>query len=404
MVRAHKSYFLVQRTLASGKIMWYYRLSSDPQRSLHSTGILVTLDSQKDAERYVEQITGAGDTPTFSDFATGFFLPNSRFILRNQMKNRAMRPANARQRQSHLNKWLMPRFGDLPLDQVRGVDFEDWWITLPVSNQTKNHILYTMRIILDDAEMRELIDRNPIRHIQRMKDDHRPRDVLTPEEINRLFPSDWGAFESVWVIPRYGIMCALAVSGGLRSGEIRALRWHSILWDKQAVLIERAVKAEGDEGPPKTNSSYRGVLLPARTMDMLRWWHDHHTQTAADDLVFPRREARTLLCAFRRALNNAGISVEERKIDVHALRHTYNTLMAQHVEQKTLMAFTGHQSLPMFQRYDHRNIEQRLSLHEQARQQIELFWPKEAGLASGCHQEGGPELMPQTNQRKESNR
>ena len=64
------------------------------------------------------------------------------------------------------------------------MDFEDWWIALPVSNQTKNHILYTMRIILDDAEMQELIDRNPIRHIQRMKDNHRPRDVLTPEKSN----------------------------------------------------------------------------------------------------------------------------------------------------------------------------------------------------------------------------
>jgi hypothetical protein len=70
-----------------------------------------------------------------------------------------------------------------------------------------------MRIILDAAEIRELIDQNPIRHIQRMKDNHRPRGVLTPEEINMLFPSDWEVFEKVWVIPRYGIMCALAVSG-----------------------------------------------------------------------------------------------------------------------------------------------------------------------------------------------
>ena len=374
MARVRKTYVLVQRTLASSKKVWYYRLASDPRGSLRSTGILVTPNNRRDAERHVEQITGSAGITTFAAFAKGFFKLDSRFMIRNQMKNRAMRPANARQRQCHLDKWLIPRFGRLPLNQIRGVDFEDWWITLPLSNQTKNHILYTLRIILDDAETRELIDRNPIRHIQRMKDNHWPRDVLTQEEINKLFPIDWNTFKRIWVIPRYGVMCALAVSGGLRSGEIRALRWSSILWDKQAILIERAVKAEGNEGPPKTKSSYRGVILPARTLDMLHWWRNHHTQTAPEDLVFPRWEARTLLWAFRRALKNAGISTEGRKIDVHALRHTYNTLMANYLEQKTLMAFTGHQSLPMFQRYDHRNIEDRLSHHEEARQQIELFW------------------------------
>ena len=125
MARVRKPYVLVRRTLPSNKIVWYYRLASDPQGSLRSTGILATQNNRQDAELYVEQIIGTAGITTFAAFAKGFFKLDSRFMIRNQMKNRAMRPANARQRQCHLDKWLIPRFGHLPLNQIRGVDFED---------------------------------------------------------------------------------------------------------------------------------------------------------------------------------------------------------------------------------------------------------------------------------------
>ena len=75
MSRVRKPYVLVRRTLASGKIMWYYRLASDPQGSLRSTGILVTQNNRRDAERYVEQIIGSVGITTFATFAKGFFHP-----------------------------------------------------------------------------------------------------------------------------------------------------------------------------------------------------------------------------------------------------------------------------------------------------------------------------------------
>lgn len=87
MARVRKPFVLVRRTLSSGKIVWYYRLGSDPQGSLRSTGILATSNNRRDADRYVEQITGSAGITTFAAFAEGFFKLDSRFMIRNQMKN-----------------------------------------------------------------------------------------------------------------------------------------------------------------------------------------------------------------------------------------------------------------------------------------------------------------------------
>jgi integrase len=59
------------------------------------------------------------------------------------------------------------------------------------------------------------------------------------------------------------------VSSGIRSGELRGLTWQNVLWDKSAILIVQAVKADGSIGLPKTHE-VRGIIIPGRAIDLLR--------------------------------------------------------------------------------------------------------------------------------------
>ena len=63
------------------------------------------------------------------------------------------------------------------------MDIECWLIGLNLSNQTKNHILYSFRIVLKDAELAGKIPANPLEKIEPMGKDAQRRDVFSIEEL-----------------------------------------------------------------------------------------------------------------------------------------------------------------------------------------------------------------------------
>ena len=102
----------------------------------------------------------------------------------------------------------------------------------------------------------------------------------------------------------YGVMLAIVVSGGQRSGELRALRWKHVSWENNGIAVVKAIKYKNEEGRPKQNS-VRAVLLPQRTMDLLRWRMSQTTKIDPDDDIFPQRNGRNILLQFKAAMDRA---------------------------------------------------------------------------------------------------
>jgi len=252
------------------------------------------------------------------------------------------------------------------------VEFESWLYGLRLSNQTKCHILHTASLIFKEAVRLSRIQTNPLAGIEAPSPSNRVRDYLRKEELEKLFPKDMTEFTRIWWIPRYGVMFALAASGGLRSGELRALRWKHVAWERSGLAVIRAVKHSGEEGIPKGGKG-RGILLPERMIELLRWWEGQSPGTGPDDLVFPGRAGRTLIWALRKGMKRAGIDYSNRYLDVHSLRHTYNTHMRDLIEDEMLMAFTGHKSLRMVENYDHKEIVGRMDRLAYLQGQINKF-------------------------------
>ena len=131
---------------------------------------------------------------------------------------------------------------------------EKWLIGLTrengktLANQTKDHILYTLRIILTEAQSERLIPRNPLAEGQPPAKNHRTRDALTMDELLKLFPKDRTKLLEVWKTAEYATLFLTMASTGIRSGEARALAWRHVLpggW----LFVERAVKMGGKIGP-----------------------------------------------------------------------------------------------------------------------------------------------------------
>lgn len=374
-----------------GKV-WYYRLAGEI--TFHSTGQTAESKAHNHAMAAVQQ-PPTPDSITLRDYASSFFVwDRCAWIQRQHEKGHSFSRATASARRAHLNNHIFPRLGTTLLHELNAVDIETWLSSLPYSNQTRMHILNTMRIVLREAKREGLLQVNPLAEVETFAIHHTRRGTLSPEELDRLFPVDRDKFREIWPIVYHGVMYALMASSGARSGEIRALPWRAILWKSRGILILRAVNSDGIIGLPKGStrsqeiSRQRAIVIPRRTVDLLAWWRTMTRFPEDNDLVFPGADGhplspRTLAISLHPGLRRAKIAIAGRVLVTHSLRHTYNTrmrelltgeLFQEFTGQSLLRAFTGHHSQKMTDWYDNPEWTERLQAYTKASKQIEQFW------------------------------
>lgn len=120
-----------------------------------------------------------------------------------------------------------------------------------------------------------------------------------------------------------------ATMGGLRQGELIALRWCDVDWKAKVIRVRRNY-TRGRFGTPKSRRSSRAVPMPDRIARALNVLHKGSSYTADADLVFCHPDtgnpydSSKMRKRFKEALKEAGI----RPIRFHDLRHTFGTRMA----------------------------------------------------------------------------
>jgi integrase len=140
----------------------------------------------------------------------------------------------------------------------------------------------------------------------------------------------------------------IAVLGGLRVGELLALRWGRVDLAQGSLRVEETCYL-GRFGTPKTRSSRRTVALAPIVVSAIVSHRSRCLDTSSDALVFGTRDGlprkvdqiRDLL---KQACKRAGI----RETDFHTLRHTHSTLLhATGTPLKVVQAQLGHSSMAM---------------------------------------------------------
>ena len=360
-MRHREKYRLLERKTKAGKIVYHVRYYDA------ATGKRITVSSGEEtktrARDYAETIIAGGSvrSPTLEDYTADFFKWDvCPWIKRQQAKGRSFGEYQAQVRRAHLDNHIVPQFGKKRLAELTRPMIENWLISLELANQTKNHILYTLRIILREAKAAKLIADNPLQETEPLGKNPRKRDALTMDELRLLFPTHEEKLLSIWRELEYAALFLTVATTGIRSGEVRALLWQHVLpggW----LHVERAVKMNGSIGTTKTGDQ-RVIALPARTVEILEQWRQKTLYKLDDDFVFPGRDGdkplnvETLTHFFPGALKRAEIPVNGRNLVVHSLRHTYNTIMRAVLPEGVLRQFTGHRTPEMTGLYDHPTI------------------------------------------------
>jgi len=115
--------------------------------------------------------------------------------------------------QGYLNKWVVPRWGDYLLPNIKAVEVELWLNHLERAAGTRCKIRNLMSVLFNHARRYDLYDRNPIQWVRQSAKRRSAPDVLTSDEVRQLL----AALE-----PRERIM--VLVGCGHRTEAKRAVR------------------------------------------------------------------------------------------------------------------------------------------------------------------------------------
>lgn len=286
----------------SGSKVWYFYYYDGDIRKSRTTGTTKKYEAVQFALAFVKR--NNRDDITFSEFAGDFFDPERcSWLKRQEARGNPMSKPMQRMRRAHMVNYLLPAFGTMRLSKITAVDIEKAIFPLDLAAGTKRHIMNTLRTVLREAERAGYIPFNPVLKVDPIRKDGKAPDAFTQDELRRLFPTDDTALLKVWGNRKYATAFLVLATTGMRSGELRALKWHHIHWN-QGIVIDQAVKADDTIGLTKTGRP-RVVPLLRRAEVNLQALLSKTRYGGEDSFVFPSMygdhplKKRTLLMALR---------------------------------------------------------------------------------------------------------
>jgi integrase len=207
--------------------------------------------------------------------------------------------------------------------------------------------------MLGEAVKRKLLEVNPCNEIELLPENKKEIEILTPEEVKRIFPPDWN---SIWKNEIIYMTNKLAACTGMRIGELLGLRGEFLFDGYLSVCGQFSEK----DGYVDTKSHKPRVIpLPAIIENDLR----RMKEINGDGYLFSEDGGKTPISRKRvtlglsNALSKIGIgeaAQKERHLVMHGWRHFFNTtLLMANVTDNKVMALTGHSSQQMKKRYTH---------------------------------------------------
>lgn len=293
----------------------------------------------------------------------------------------------------YLANYVIPdRISTVQLGNLKRGDIEDFRGRLVTKLQdhrpTVNRVLKLLKLLLARAHRREDIDRDPAYGVDFIAEAAQVRRAFTDIELAKLFPDavPWesGNF-SPWSNLKSYTAGLLAATTGMRRGEIAALRWNSIILDRDPphVVVREAVKDHTRTDVPKSGKPRPTPIFSTwlfgddravQALSQLREQSinigetlDHSRQPLLDGFVFQKKNgdryrvqwfSNELLDAMTTAKIDRGSDNGTLDLSLHSFRHTIEGRLAAHgLSDSLIRAYIGHSDAKMQEHYTHHDLD-----------------------------------------------
>jgi integrase len=342
-----------------GKSSWEIKfdLGRDPLTGKRITKYKSIRGTKRDAQRELCQQLTAVNTGQFTDpgkLTLGEYLV---WWLDNEAKNNTA-PKTLQVYRYMADKHIIPALGACPMSQLRPLHITEYYNKKlqvgrvdgkgGLSPQSIRHHDRLLNVALKRARVLNLIPRNPVEDVSRPKVPDREIHTLNDRQIATLLTAIEGTrlYEPVF----------LALTTGLRRGEILGLRWGDLDLGRGTVTVQQSLE-QTKAGPrfksPKTRKGRRTVTLPGIAVEALR---EHRRRQAEERMALGLGKPKTIFTdveggpwppdklsrQFGNLVRKAGIG----PITFHGLRHTHLTnLLREGVHPKVASERAGHSSV-----------------------------------------------------------
>jgi integrase len=213
---------------------------------------------------------------------------------------------------------LVPRFGNLTLDQLTKADIDLWIAEYPHSNKRINNILSPLRQVYKNAYCDDVLQSNIFDRIKNVPIRFREPQPFSSAEIERILSHLKGQERS---------LIKFAFWSGLRTSELVGLRWIDTDIPNDRIYVRVAV-VEGVEKGTKTGAGYRTIKLqPAAKAALIE--QQSHTSGAIRVFVDPKTklpwksDSAIRKRVWQPALRRAGVEYRSP----YQTRHTFASIL-----------------------------------------------------------------------------
>jgi integrase len=251
--------------------------------------------------------------------------------------------------------------------QVGGNRGKNYTKELPkkrISHATINGIMNAGCLPIKWAYLHDEIPIDPTKGLMRFSGEAKKRGILTESEAKRLFEVEWRG-------DRERVASALAMTSGLRAGEILALKKEDIGEDRIYVRHSWSV-GDGLKGT-KTSKERIAPLISSIRKEMIALAdsNPHGPKGFIFYGLLPDKPmvGTLLLDGFYDALSKIGISEEMRKsrgLCFHSWRHYFTAQLAAKLDARIVAHATGHATTEMLEHYANHELEGQLKTLNQA--------------------------------------
>lgn len=259
----------------------------------------------------------------------------------------SIRPSTYVRYERIIRLYINPYLGGVTLTKLTPPQVQSAYATMErdgLSSSKRESAHTILRMALDQALKWGLVARNVCTAVQKPRVKKKAFQVLSPEEAQRFLEA---AEED-----RLYALYVLAVTTGLRQGEMLALRWQDVDLKAGTVSVRHTLvdlNGKLELGEPKTAKGKRSVVLPAMATQALR---DHRKTMLAEgnygEWVFCdttgglMRKSNFVRRSFKPILKKAKVP----EVRFHDLRHTAATmLLSEGVHPKVVQEILGHSQI-----------------------------------------------------------